>query len=303
MPKILAIDDSEYNTQLIKDILGTRNHAVETASSGKEGLEKYPAFKPDLVLLDLAMPEMDGREVLERLMKIDANACVVMVSAVGNRQILEDCIQKGAIGYVEKPFSVKHLASVVDSTIAARGYPRIFALLSLITSRTEKKVQEVLGSAATLRLVGMSVAGAQNPDLDFRSKFADKSSMHMQEGTAIFFSRFAGNRSGAVASLVRDKDMDVFLGDALYEKSPGRYKVGSDFFNLINGRFLGELGEQKKVVIRAGQAEFHVVGQADSFWESLTSGYPESCRALLEIVYYGTNVEIEVHISSDAGLI
>ncbi|MEM2140248.1 response regulator [Nitrososphaera sp.] len=302
MAKILAIDDSEYNTQLIKDILATRNHAVETASSGAEGLEKYAAFQPDVVLLDLAMPGMDGREVLERLMKVDDNACVVMVSAVGNRQILESCIQKGAIGYVEKPFSVRHLASVVASVIAGKAYPKIFALLSLVTSRTEKKVQDVLGSAATLRLAGMSIAGAQSPDLEFRSRFADRSSMHMQQGTAIFFNKFSDDRTGVIASLVRDEDMDVILGDALYEKSPGRYRVGSDFFSLINSRFLSEISEHKRVDLRPDRAEFHVVSQGDRFWESLVAEYPRSCVATLEMFYYGKAVEFEVHVSSDSDL-
>lgn len=302
MARILAIDDSDYNTQLIRDILVTRNHAVETASSGKEGLEKYATFRPDLVLLDLAMPGMDGSQVLERLMEMDENAYVVMVSAVDNRQILEDCIKKGAVGYVEKPFAVKYLASVVDSVIAGRASPKIFALLSLITGRAEKKIQDVLGSAATLRLAGISVAGAQEPDIDFRSKFADRSSMHMQQGTAIFFNKFTDGRSGVIASLVRDDDMDVILGDALYEKSPGRYKVGSDFFNLINARFLAEISEQKKTNLKAGPAEFHVVKQGDGFWESLTLGHPKSCVASLEILYFGSPVEFEVHASSDADL-
>lgn len=303
MARILAIDDSEHNVQLIRDILVTRNHVVETASSGREGLEKYAAFRPDLVLLDLAMPEMDGSEVLERLIKTDGDARVVMVSAVGNRQILENCLEKGAIGYVEKPFSVKNLASVVSSVIAGKAYPRIFALLSLVTSKTEKKVQDVLGSAATLRLAGMSLAGAQSKDASFRSKFADESSMHVQQGTAIFFNRFAGDRNGMVGSLVRDGDMDVFLGDALYEKSPGRYKVGSDFFSLVNGRFLAEIGAHKKIDLKPRHAEFHVVGQSDDFWESLTSGYQKSCGVSLELTYFGSPVEFEVHLSSDSDLL
>lgn len=303
LAKILAIDDSEYNTQLMKDILTTRNHTVETASSGKEGLEKYASFRPELVLLDLAMPEMDGREVLERLIKLDENACVVMVSAVGNRQILESCIQKGAIGYVEKPFSVRHLASVVTSVIAGKAYPKIFALLSLITSRTEKKVQDVLGSSVTLRLAGMSMVGSQNPDLDFRSKFSETSSMHMQHGTAIFFNKFSDDISGVIASLVRDEDMDTILGDALYEKSPDRYKVSADFFTLINNRFLAEISDNKKLLLKHEKTESHVVRQGDGFWESLVALYPKSCVASLEMLYNGATVEFEVHVSSDSDLL
>ena len=109
MPKVLAIDDSENNVRLMKDILSVKNHVIETATSGEQGIEKFTTFKPDLVLLDLAMPGMDGNEVLRRLIALDENVCVVMVSAAGNRQLLEECIEKGAIGYVEKPFSVKNL--------------------------------------------------------------------------------------------------------------------------------------------------------------------------------------------------
>lgn len=86
-------------------------------------------------------------------------------------------------------------------------------------------------------------------------------------------------------------------------KSPGRYKVGADFFTLINNRFLAEISENKKLTLKQEKTESHVIRQGDGFWESLVALYSKSCVASLEMLYNVAAVEFEVHVSSDSDLL
>ena len=111
--KVLAIDDSPVVLSLIKDILSLEDYEVETASNGREGIEKYPRFMPDIVTLDVAMPGMDGCETLAALKDIDKNANVIMVTATDNSDALKDCLEKGIISVISKPFKPNDLLEAI----------------------------------------------------------------------------------------------------------------------------------------------------------------------------------------------
>jgi two-component system chemotaxis response regulator CheY len=100
--KILVTDDSAFMRSVLIDILGEVGFSnFIQASNGKEALEKYEAEKPDLLILDLIMPEMDGMEVLR---SIGNNARVLMVSAVGQDAMIDEAKNLGAKDYIVKPF-------------------------------------------------------------------------------------------------------------------------------------------------------------------------------------------------------
>ena len=111
--KVLAIDDSPVVLSLIKDILSLEDYEVETASNGREGIEKYPKFMPDIVTLDVAMPGMDGCETLAALKDIDKNANVIMVTATDNSDALKDCMDNGASSVLSKPFMPNDLLEAI----------------------------------------------------------------------------------------------------------------------------------------------------------------------------------------------
>ena len=114
MTKILAIDDSPDNLSLIKDILSLNEYSVETANNGREGIEKYPKFMPDIVTLDLSMPGMDGCETLAALRDIDEDARIIMITASDNSPALEDCLAKGIFSVVSKPFKPNDLLDAIE---------------------------------------------------------------------------------------------------------------------------------------------------------------------------------------------
>ncbi len=100
---VLVVDDTEFMRKTLGDLLADEGYRVLTASNGPEALEVYERELPDLVTLDIVMPQMDGLEVLRRLREMDPAAKVIVVSAVGLEAQVMEAIRGGARNYVLKP--------------------------------------------------------------------------------------------------------------------------------------------------------------------------------------------------------
>ena len=120
--KVLAVDDSKTMLAMISaQLKGSDFEVVATASSGPEALEKYKQYKPHLVLLDIVMPEVAGVDTLERLLRTDASACVVMVSSLGTVDAVQDCLKKGAKSFLQKPLQREGLLTRLKSVCEESG--------------------------------------------------------------------------------------------------------------------------------------------------------------------------------------
>lgn len=104
MAKILVTDDAAFMRMMLKDIIVKEGHEVVEATNGLDMLNKYQTEKPDLVTLDITMPEMDGLQAIKELRKIDPNAKVIMCSAMGQQAMVIEAIQGGAKDFIVKPF-------------------------------------------------------------------------------------------------------------------------------------------------------------------------------------------------------
>jgi len=116
MARILVVDDEPSIVKLVSTTLRTRGHTVYEAFDGVEALEKAFEWKPDLILLDIMMPRLDGRETRKRL-KADprtANTPVLHLSAVGDFESQLEGMEDGLTDYVTKPFAPKELADHVE---------------------------------------------------------------------------------------------------------------------------------------------------------------------------------------------
>ena len=103
--RILVVDDAMFMRMMLKDILTKNGYEVcGEAANGQEAIDKYIELRPDLVLLDITMPEMDGITALKEIKHIDPQAVVVMCSAMGQQGMVIDAIQGGAIDFIVKPF-------------------------------------------------------------------------------------------------------------------------------------------------------------------------------------------------------
>jgi|UniRef100_A0A7V3VTI1 two-component system chemotaxis response regulator CheY len=103
--RILIVDDAAFMRMLLKDIITKAGYEVAgEATNGKEAVEKYRELTPDVVTMDITMPEMSGIEAAKEIMKTDPNAKIIMCSAMGQQMMVVEAIQAGAKDFIVKPF-------------------------------------------------------------------------------------------------------------------------------------------------------------------------------------------------------
>ncbi len=115
---ILICDDAAFMRMMIKDIL-TKNgyNVVGEAENGVKAVEKYNELKPDLVLMDITMPEMDGIQALKAIKAADSSAMVIMCSAMGQQAMVIESIQSGAKDFIVKPFQQDRVLEAVRKVV------------------------------------------------------------------------------------------------------------------------------------------------------------------------------------------
>lgn len=116
--KILIVDDAAFMRMMIKDILSKNGFEIAgEANDGAQAVEKYKELSPDLVTMDITMPEMDGITALKAIKKFDPNAKVIMCSAMGQQAMVIDAIQAGAKDFIVKPFQADRVIEAIKKTI------------------------------------------------------------------------------------------------------------------------------------------------------------------------------------------
>ncbi|ODS33452.1 MAG: two-component response regulator [Candidatus Scalindua rubra] len=119
MSKILVVDDEVKAYELIKRFLETRGYNVITSTSGEDAIEKVKNEKPDVILLDIRMPGMEGTEVLKRVREFDKDVGIIMVTAVKEEETGKEALKLGADEYITKPIDFDYLETsiLVDITM------------------------------------------------------------------------------------------------------------------------------------------------------------------------------------------
>ncbi|MFI3230413.1 MAG: response regulator [bacterium] len=115
---ILLVDDAAFMRMMVKDIL-TKNgyNVVGEAENGAIAVDKYKELKPDLVIMDITMPEMDGIEATKAIKAADGGATIIMCSAMGQQAMVVDAIQAGAKDFIVKPFQPDRVLEAVKKVI------------------------------------------------------------------------------------------------------------------------------------------------------------------------------------------
>ncbi|MFZ5874772.1 MAG: response regulator [Nitrospirota bacterium] len=120
--KILVVDDSSFMRTSLKAILEKLGYAVVgMAENGVEAVAKFRDLKPDIVTLDIIMPQMGGLQGLKLLKSVDPNVVVVMVSSMADRESVTECVKAGAAHYLLKPFDQTKVAEVMKQVTDARA--------------------------------------------------------------------------------------------------------------------------------------------------------------------------------------
>ena len=119
MAKVLIVDDASFMRMTIKQMLEKNGHeAVGEAGDGIEAVKTYIEVKPEVVLLDITMPEMNGVEALKRIKELDPAAKVIICSAMGQQAMVAQAIQNGAKDFIVKPFEADRLIAAVDRVMS-----------------------------------------------------------------------------------------------------------------------------------------------------------------------------------------
>ena len=115
---ILICDDAAFMRMMIKDILVKNGYNIAgEAENGVKAVEKYQETKPDLVLMDITMPEMDGIEALKKIKASDPSASVIMCSAMGQQSMVIEAIQSGAKDFIVKPFQADRVLESIRKVL------------------------------------------------------------------------------------------------------------------------------------------------------------------------------------------
>jgi two-component system chemotaxis response regulator CheY len=119
MARILVVDDAAFMRVRAAKVLEDAGHTVQQAENGLEAVKQYTEWRPDAVLMDITMPEMDGLAALKEIKKVDPAARVAMVTAMGQQAIVMEALKSGAKDFVLKPFQPDRVLSALNKILAA----------------------------------------------------------------------------------------------------------------------------------------------------------------------------------------
>ncbi len=118
MATIMVVDDTAFMRAILRDLLETQGYQViAEAKNGIEAVQMYKQYKPELVTMDITMPEMNGLDALSEIKKYDPQAKVIMCSAMGNQVMVIDSIQAGAKDFMVKPFQKDRVLQAVERVL------------------------------------------------------------------------------------------------------------------------------------------------------------------------------------------
>jgi two-component system chemotaxis response regulator CheY len=118
MSKILVVDDAEFLRVRIGKMLTGDGFEVFEAENGLKAVESYQSIHPDLVLMDVTMPEMDGLTALKEIRKIDPQARVIMLTALGQESVVLEAVKSGARDFVVKPFERERVMTAINKLLS-----------------------------------------------------------------------------------------------------------------------------------------------------------------------------------------
>jgi two-component system chemotaxis response regulator CheY len=114
----MIVDDAVFMRMMVKDILEKNGfEVVAEAENGAVAVEKYKATQPDLVTMDITMPEMNGIQALKAIKQVDSGAKVIMCSAMGQQAMVMDAIKAGASDFIVKPFNAERILESVGKVL------------------------------------------------------------------------------------------------------------------------------------------------------------------------------------------
>jgi CheY-like chemotaxis protein len=117
MARVLIVDDEPSVVAAMQLYLQHKGHEVHTALNGQEALQKLTAERPQLILLDVRMPTMDGLQVLDHVRRLDRDVGIIMVTAVQDAALRREALARGAADFITKPVDLRHLDRSMEALL------------------------------------------------------------------------------------------------------------------------------------------------------------------------------------------
>jgi two-component system, chemotaxis family, chemotaxis protein CheY len=297
LKRVLAVDDSPVVLNLIKEILSSRGYQVETANDAAEALEKYASFKPHVVTLDLALPGTDGYQILSTLKDFDSDANVIMVTASEHASALKECMTKGAVGFLTKPFKPKELISMIEQASDTTKYEdrNVTSLFSLVSDRFQNLLKSMYPSfAVSVNLDYVKVLhNASSSENQDGQDTSTQMTMPSKEHVA-FLTEVDGQQIGLVISLIKESDLKVLFVDSKADLE-SCINNAKEFFNVLNTKVLSQLSEATQLKLKTKQTIHMSAARSDEqFWRSRSALWSHIAEASFTVNYSKRAIPIHV---------
>ena len=225
MSKILIIDDEKAIRRALREILEFEGFEIEEAENGKEGFEKETSTVFDLIFCDIKMPQMDGMEVLDALMKANSETPIILISGHGNIETAVQAIKNGAFDFIEKPLDLnrilitirnaKEKTQLVQETIQLKKTVKRFKGDSIIGEtdgivHVKEMIQKVAPSDARVMITGENGTGKELVSRSLHDNSSRSKMPFIEVNCAsipgeLIESELLGHMKGAFTSAIKDK--------------------------------------------------------------------------------------------------
>jgi len=249
--KILVVDDSTSTLNFTKKLLTSCGYEVDTAGNGAAALDKYATLRPDLVLLDITMPLMDGKETLRRILELDNNAAVIMTTAIDDGEIIQGYLTRGAVGYIVKPFEIGELTTTIQNARNSSKNKSTTTFFSLVRNRIEADIRKMTDPTVSIVLKEVEVINQERSPQTFTKVEQIRVIPQIKQNVEFdniqdytgYITAFNGSRNGEVITLVKPNDLDIIrlnLERTLLIKINQSVDFNDvvEFFNIINQKVI-----------------------------------------------------------------
>jgi len=231
-------------------------YETEIANNGAEAIAKYQTFKPDVVILDIAMPIMDGIQTLTKLREMDETASVIMASASGSSENIDLCLKKGAKGFVEKPFSPDELLTTINNVIKAGTSGKdLVTVFSLAGNKMESSFRKMTDSESAMKLLDVvmneakqsqeiTYSGQDTSQTQSVSEVDEIETIEVPDTSFGFSCEISGQQNGVVVAVINRKDLYVLCGkEPLQIPTPQDKDDFLEIFNILNNNIMIQISE------------------------------------------------------------
>lgn len=298
--KVLAVDDSISVLQLIKDALSLQNISVETAMNGAEALAKYAKEKPDVVILDISMPIMDGFEVLTKIFKFDKSAKIIMLSTQEHWPLIEQCLSRGAIGYISKPFKIEELINTIKDPWHYDDKNTV-TMFSLACNKIQNSLQKLYDGNLFLKLDTIQLVSnlpqmtsPANTQIMVVQQVTEKPQLQLPQSSLCFVTEITGQIHGLILSHADKEHCNNFIRKNSYLKTDD-VNAAREFFNIIHSKIFSTIADMSGLIINMDVIrQYDASLNIESFVHELKTNYTISD---------GIQIPIETHLLTSSPLV